>query len=171
MNRREFDSHFYPMTKALETKPNKYQVEYYWVEFQWTHREDWAKACAYCARGNKGWLPKQDVFSEAITASKEMRLQDEKLKRETDLNKTHQVNFTPEERLKANRAANEAHRQAKAGRSTGENRFDPKKVRLASADPSKDEEIREKYGDEGPTPAAVFGTSFAAPGTGQEGKA
>jgi hypothetical protein len=159
------------MTKALETKPNKYQVEYYWVEFQWTHREDWAKACSFCARGNKGWLPKQDVFADAICASKEMRLIDEKLKRETDLTHTHKTNFTPEERLISNRAANEAQRQAKTGRATGENRFDPEKVRLASADPSKDAEIREKYGDEGPTPAQVFGYSFASPVMGQEEKA
>lgn len=163
MNRMEFQSAMNPMCKALKVKLDKFQADLYFEEFKTKDSRDFHHAChelSFPKNGKAGYLPPITFFRDNITSATEMRHESEKLKREQDLSKTHQNTLTPQERLEANRSAFEALRQSKACRATGSNCWDPAKVRAASHDSSKDEEIREKYGDEGISPAKVFGTSF-----------
>jgi len=160
MNRKEFESSMKHMINAIGVKMNKYQVELFWDEFKHNHSEDFTAACHFCGRGTPGKLPFQGVFSEAITAAMEMRLQKEKDDREAGLHKSHKVTLDPHERLLANRAAFEMVRQSRACRATGKNCWDKEKVRLAQFTSEKDEEIFKRYGRDGermPTPAQIFG--------------
>lgn len=161
MNRKEFDSSFQIMCKALGVKVNKWQGELFWDEFKHKHPQDFFHACNQCGRLTPGKLPYNNVLEESVAAAMEMRVQKEKDDRESSIAKTHRVNFTPQERLEANRAAFEVMRQNQECKHTGKNAWSPIKVREASKDPSKDEEIREKYGDAWePNPARVFGGLF-----------
>lgn len=156
MNRKEFDSSFNVMCRALGVKVNKWQGELFWDEFKNKNAKDFNAACVYCGRGTPGKLPFQTTFGDAISAANEMRLQKEKDDQEKKP-MSGRINFTPEERLKANRAANEVARQAREGRKTGRNCFNVEKVKAAQEDTSKDDEIMAKYGDETPNPAIIFG--------------
>ncbi len=160
MNRKEFDSYFRPMCKALDVAVNHFQADYFFEDFKLTDVGDWKAACAFEAQGPAKKLPYQDHFHAAVIAAKEMRQEQERLDREKNMGQVHRVDFTPQERLEANRGAYEGLRQARECRSTGRNCWSPIKVREACLDSSKDEEIRAKYGDEGPGPALVFGGSF-----------
>jgi hypothetical protein len=155
MNKKEFDDSFDMMCKALNVKVNKYQGLLFWDEFKHKHTKDFTAACLFCGRGTPGKLPFPTTFGDSITAAFEMRQLQEKDKREKEIGHSRQINFTPEERMLANRAANEVSRQIK----TGEH-FDPEKVKAAGLDPSMDEEIRIKYGNEAPNPARIFGGLF-----------
>ncbi len=155
MNKKEFDNSFDMMCKALNVKVNKYQGLLFWDEFKHKHPKDFHSACLYCGRGTPGKLPFQTAFGDSITAANEMRQLEEKNKRETELGYSRQINFSPEERLLANRAANEVSRQCRAREP-----FDVEKVKAAGMDPSKDEEIKIKYGTEAPNPARIFGGLF-----------
>ena len=151
MNRKEFEDAMGPMCKALGVKMNKFQAELYWIEFKNKHQKDFAAACLFCGRGQPGKLPFQSTFGDAITAANEMRSQKEKDNQEKQP-MSGRINFTLDERLKANRAAFEISRQARM-----KEPFDVEKVKAAWDDETKDEEIRAKYGEETPNPAMIFG--------------
>ncbi len=160
MNRKEFDSAFFPMTKCLNVKVPKIQADLYYSDLVNKDPRDLDSACHELSFGKSGWMPDMPKFRIYIAAAFEMRHEKEKLDREKSMGQVHRVDFTPQERLEANRGAYEALRQVRECRSTGRNCWSPIKVREACLDSSKDEEIRAKYGDEGPSPALVFGGSF-----------
>ena len=160
MLRKEFESALKPLCQQLGVKMNRFQQDHYYEEFGKKDLRDFRYACGELGFGKQGWLPDVAKFRDFMSASWEYRTEQEKIKKESEVGSVNQINFTPQERLEANRGAYEALRQSKACRATGTNCCDPKKVRAAIKDSSKDEEIRKKYGDEGISPAQVFGTSF-----------
>lgn len=156
MTRREFDQGFGPMVKQLGVKVNRFQADLYFDEFQNKDQRDFQGACRELGFGRAGYLPGISYFRDGITAFKDERIQKEKDNQHKQP-MGGRINFTEEERLIANRAAYECARQAREGKRTGKNYFDAEKVRVASHDPSKDDEIRAKYGNETPNPAEIFG--------------
>jgi hypothetical protein len=88
MNRKEFDSHFGMMCKALAVKVNKWQGELYWDEFKHAHAKDFEEACKFCGRGTAGHLPFQSKFGDSVTAAMEMRIAAAKDKHNQEANNT-----------------------------------------------------------------------------------
>lgn len=154
MLRKEFEAALKPMCLQLGVKMNRFQQDHYFNEFGNQDLRDFQFACHELGFGKSGWLPDILKFRDHCLASWECRNDQKKLKREKDLEHSHQVGFTVEERLQANRAANEVSRQIKA-RET----LDSEKVKAAIMDPSKDEEIKSKYSGEAPNPGRIFGSS------------
>lgn len=97
MTRHEFNSSFAPMAKALGVKVNHEQAKYFWDEFQHQDKRDFAAACAFSARGNPGYLPKQVPFFESVVAAKEMRLEGAKAQREQETTQFWSGQRLPEE--------------------------------------------------------------------------
>ena len=152
MLRKEFEAALKPMCLQLNVKMNRFQQDHYFKEFGGKDLRDFQFACHELGFGKSGWLPDIGKFRDHCVASWEFRNEQEKLKREKDLDHSNQVGFTVEERLQANRAANEVSRQVRTKES-----FDSEKVKAAIMDPSKDEEIKSKYGQEAPNPGRIFG--------------
>lgn len=151
MTMKEFESAMSPMLQALGVKMNKYQKALYYEEFGGRLYKDFQAACKFCGMGRAGYLPNVSVLKDSVSAATEMRQEAERIEREKEMDQVHRIHFTPQERLEANRAAFEFMQQVGQCRRSGQNCYDREKVRLASSDPSKDQEIQERYGEAGPS--------------------
>jgi len=103
MTRQEFDQHFKPMAKGLQVQVNPNQATYFWEQYQKVFVADFAAGCQYAARCTPGYLPKPIALDDYINAAREMRLQGEAQKRNTQaqafFNRQYAHTEDPMERL------------------------------------------------------------------------